>query len=260
MKGDYAEQYVDLRNYGEELIRCNPGTTVRIQTEPCDPMETEKVFKRIFGLDSNNGTYPVVYAIVEQERIDSWSWFPECLGKDLDLERNSNFTFISDRQKGLLEAVSIVFPCAEHRYCVKHIHENMKTKGFTGKVFKQHLWKCATATTVPHFEKAMLELKGFRRCKSDVLINNICEVFNRWLVDARDKPIVACLEYIREYLMQRIVTVIEKSANIDGPFTPGGKKMFDLVRKEAHKLQVLWSGNELYQVNGFSDERYVVNL
>ncbi|XP_071738795.1 uncharacterized protein [Rutidosis leptorrhynchoides] len=144
------------------------------------------------------------------------------------------------------------------------------------------LWKCATATTVPHFEKAMLESKGFSmechtylskipplcwsrshfsgRCKSDVLINNICEVFNRWLVDERDKPIVACLEYIRKYLMQRIVTVIEKSANTDGPFTPGGKKMFDLVRKEAHKLQVLWSGNEIYQVNGFSGEQYVVNL
>ena len=54
------------------------------------------------SLDPNNGIYPVAYGIVETENIESWTWFLEQLGEDLDLECNSNFTFISDRQKVLV--------------------------------------------------------------------------------------------------------------------------------------------------------------
>jgi hypothetical protein len=50
-------------------------------------------------VDANNGIYPVAFEIVEAECISSWTWFLENLGYDLDLSVNSNFTFISDRQK-----------------------------------------------------------------------------------------------------------------------------------------------------------------
>jgi len=40
-------------------------------------------------------------------------------------------------------------------------------------------------------------------------LNNICELFNKQLVGARDKPIITCLEYIREYLKRRIGKVTE---------------------------------------------------
>ncbi|KAI3717672.1 hypothetical protein L1987_69436 [Smallanthus sonchifolius] len=33
------------------------------------------------------------------------------------------------------------------------------------------------------------------RAKTDVLLNNICEVFNARLVDGRDKPIITALEF-----------------------------------------------------------------
>ena len=51
------------------------------------------------GVDPNNGTYPLAYAMVEVETRNSWEWFLEYLGDDLDLGIRSNFTFISDRQK-----------------------------------------------------------------------------------------------------------------------------------------------------------------
>lgn len=135
--GDYEKQYSLLRDYVLELQQCNPGTTVKIDvySEPNANLET-RMFKRIYvclgalklgfkaglrdflgfdgafmkgpypgqvltavGLDSNNGIYPLAYAIVEAENKSSWSWFLECLGEDLELSTNSNFTFISDRQK-----------------------------------------------------------------------------------------------------------------------------------------------------------------
>lgn len=53
------------------------------------------------SVDSNNGIYPLAYGIVETENLESWTWFLEQLADDLDLVANSNFTFISDRQKVL---------------------------------------------------------------------------------------------------------------------------------------------------------------
>ena len=127
-----------------ELQQSNPNTSVKI--EVCDEGSSNsesRIFKRIYicpaalkvgfkagqrellgldgcfmkgpfpgqiltavGLDSNNGIYPLAYAVVEAETTSSWTWFLECLGDDLNLDSSCNFTFISDRQK-VTPAVSI---------------------------------------------------------------------------------------------------------------------------------------------------------
>ncbi|GJY70649.1 mutator type transposase, partial [Tanacetum coccineum] len=231
--GSYKEQYSLLREYAQELINQNPG--------PWPGQILTAV-----GVDANNGIYPVAYAIVEAESKASWCWFLNLLGEDLGIEANFNYTFISDRQKGLIQAIASVFPSAEHRYCVRHIHENMKSQ-FKGGVYKEMLWNAAKATSEGEFKKKMGELKSFNsdaydwlmkipleqwsrahfsgRAKCDLLINNICEVFNRQLVDGRDQPIITCLEYIREYLMKRIVVVQKVIAKTVGPLTPSVTKM-----------------------------------
>ena len=143
--GDYTKQYEMLRDYVLELQATNPDTTVKIDvcSEP-NPDSPTRQFRRIYvclgplkkgfkaclrdllgfdgafmkgpflgqvlsavGLDSNNGIYPLAYGIVESENTESWKWFLDNIGDDLDLGRNSNFTFISDRKKVKLEVVFI---------------------------------------------------------------------------------------------------------------------------------------------------------
>nr|XP_043639243.1 uncharacterized protein LOC122610313 [Erigeron canadensis] len=195
-KGDYHSQYELLRYYCEELRLQNPGTTVKIEVERThNPDDPTRQFKRIYiclgslksgfkacgrdligldgafmkgpypgqvltfvGVNSNNGIYPIAYAVVEVENRDSWTWFFEYLGDDFELATNSNFTFITDIQKGLIQAINNVFPTAEHRYCLKRIHENMKLH-WRGRAYKDHLWRCATATTKPQFAAAMEAFK-----------------------------------------------------------------------------------------------------
>ncbi|KAL4574492.1 hypothetical protein LXL04_021324 [Taraxacum kok-saghyz] len=178
------------------IKRCDTGTNVKIQvhSEPNLSLQT-RVFKRIYiclgalkngfkagcrdflrldgtfmkgpypgqiltavGLDSNNGIYPLAYAVVESENTNSWTWFLENLAEDLDLTPRCNFTFISDRQKGILPAIAKVFPAAEHRYCLRHVYENMKLS-CKDKVLEDLVWKCGKATSIPGFDKAMEYLK-----------------------------------------------------------------------------------------------------
>ncbi|XP_021999683.2 uncharacterized protein LOC110897130 [Helianthus annuus] len=319
IQGDYAMQYTILRDYCEELLRSNPGTTIKIEVENCcNPASPTRQFKRIYiclgplkegfkllgrellgldgcfmkgpfpgqiltavGIDSNNGIYPVAYALVEAETLSSWTWFLECLGDDIRLCSQSNFTFISDRQKGLIPALTKVFPTAEHRYCLRHIHENMTN--WRGQLFKDMLWKCAISTTPQHYDKAMKEIQEqdqglydwlikippkhwsrahfSGRAKSDVLLNNLCEVLNRQLLGGRDKPIITCLEFIREYLMKRIMNVQLDIEKCSGPLTPGATDVFEQIKNEASNYIVIFCGQDKYQVTrGTSLDGRVVNM
>nr|GEU61476.1 hypothetical protein [Tanacetum cinerariifolium] len=121
----------------------------------------------------------------------------------------------------------------------RHIHENMKSQ-FKGGMYKEMLWNAAKATSVG-------------RAKYDLLLNNICEVFNRQLVDCRDQPIITCLEYIIEYLMKRIVVVQKVIAKTVGPLTPFVTKLFDAIKKKATKCIVQWNG-------GMTSQSGVVNV
>nr|GFA71643.1 hypothetical protein [Tanacetum cinerariifolium] len=169
LRGDQEQQYALLWDYCEALKKANPNATVKIDVYRAhNPHENVIRFKRIYvclkegfraygrqllGLDVAfmKGNYP-----------ESWTWFLLCLGDDFDLEANSNFTFITDRQKGLLPALKDIFPAAEHRYCVRHIHDNINLI-YKGGQYKELQWKCATATTEAHFERAMDDFKGYNR-------------------------------------------------------------------------------------------------
>ncbi|GJZ56584.1 mutator type transposase [Tanacetum coccineum] len=169
-------------------------------------------------VDPNNGTYPLAYEVVETETKESWTWFLDCLEDDLQLARNSNFTFITDRQKGLVPALQEMFPAAEHRYCLKHIYDNMKLS-WRGQQYKELLWKSATSPTLQLFERNMEELRSLNkevydwlkgipphhwarshfsgRPHCDVLLNNMCErtcSCKKWdLTGIPCKHAVACI-------------------------------------------------------------------
>lgn len=110
------------------------------------------------GIDPNNSQFPVAFAVVEKENTSSWTWFLELLSEDLSIQNPSRFTFMSDRQKGLEKALAEVYPGAEFRFCVRHLHANFKQK-HSGLLLKQMLWGCAQAMTRVEFSRKMGVLK-----------------------------------------------------------------------------------------------------
>ncbi|XP_076893465.1 uncharacterized protein LOC143545454 [Bidens hawaiensis] len=194
VEGDYKQQYSLLRDYAAELVDKNPGSTLKIEVGvPSTHEATTRQFKRIYVCLAalKQGFKALDRNLIGLDGAFMKGIFPELMAEDLEIGSNSRFTFMSDRQKGLLQAIQTLFPCAEHRYCLRHIHENMKLAGYRGFAI------------------------------SDVMINNMCEVYNGKIVEARDRPIISALECVREYLMSRIVTVLGIIDKCEGLLTLG---------------------------------------
>ncbi|GJW26354.1 hypothetical protein Tco_0040165 [Tanacetum coccineum] len=199
------------------------ATAVRIdvQQEP-NPESLTRTFRRVYVC---LGALKQGFIACGREilRLDgcfmSGPW-PE----DLGIEANFNYTFISDRQKGLIQVIASVFPSVEHSQ--SHVGEFNKKmaelKSYNSGAYDWLMKISAEQWSKSHFSG---------RAKCDLLLNNICDVFNRQLVDGRDQPIITCLQYIREYLMKRIVVVRKVIAKTVGPLTPYVTAMFDAIKK-----------------------------
>nr|GEY21266.1 hypothetical protein [Tanacetum cinerariifolium] len=87
---------------------------------------------------------------------------------------------------------------------------------------------------------ALVEVES--RAKSDLLLKNICEVFNGKIVGGRDKPVIILLDYTMEYCMKRIVNVQGVLDKCTGPLTPTITRIMESIKKEAHLMKVQWNG------------------
>ncbi|XP_074282621.1 uncharacterized protein LOC141607161 [Silene latifolia] len=193
------------------------------------------------GKDGNNNIFPLAWAVVEVENIDSWTWFLELLANDLGMEEGKGFTIMSDRQKGLLDALGKVVTRADIRYYVRHIWANFKIN-WSGQVYKDSFWMAARATTKGDFDREMEGIKSLSteawtylnnipprhwsrhafdtNCKSNMLLNNLCETFNSVLKKARDKPILTHMEWMRRYVMKRNCEKREGALKYDDLYMP----------------------------------------
>ncbi|MBA0782720.1 hypothetical protein Gotri_000558 [Gossypium trilobum] len=91
-----------------------------------------------------------------------------------------NCKLISDIFHGLVEVIPMLFPNAETRHCVRHLHANFKKVGFKINELKELLWKIARASTPRDFEDAKAELKNTNRHAYD------------WTLVSKDKEKVGC--------------------------------------------------------------------
>ncbi|XP_071909577.1 uncharacterized protein [Coffea arabica] len=128
--GDVMFQYSKLWSYCEELQKANPDSNVFMTTT--ENNEGDDKFQRFYvcldgckrgflqgcryvvGLDGCHlrGCHKGVLLTVVEE-----------LNGDLEIIDQSIWTFITDKQKGLVQAIQEVLPGVEHRMCVRHMQK-----------------------------------------------------------------------------------------------------------------------------------------
>ncbi|KAI5076993.1 hypothetical protein GOP47_0009058 [Adiantum capillus-veneris] len=247
--GDHAKSYGKLQSYCDKLVASNPGTMAHLQKT------TEGRFFRMFlafgacitgfthcrdfigldgtfltskylgalltatGIDAMGGLFPIAFGVVDAENEDNWVWFLQNV-HDCMASVNA-ITFVSDKQKGLLPAVELVFLGCEHAYCMRHLDANLKKKCNNGE-FIRLFWVATYANTMSDYDTAIQGMRVISPATTDYLLttsppfhwatthfkgkryghftSNIAESLNAWLLEARDKPIISMLDIIRRQL------------------------------------------------------------
>nr|KAJ0206862.1 hypothetical protein LSAT_V11C500246930 [Lactuca sativa] len=183
IEGTLKEHYSRLWDYGIEIKRANPGSTVSMEVDHmADGSTMFKWFyrckrwlvegcRRVIGIDgcflkgickgkilaavgrdSNNHMFPIAWAVVTVESKETWKWFLDLLMDDIERGNGNGLTLLSDGHKAeFIESIKEKVPHAEHRLCARHILANFNTR-FKGEHFIKPFWRAK-------HEAAMQEIK-----------------------------------------------------------------------------------------------------
>ena len=171
-------------------------------------------------------------------------------------------------------------PIAEHRNCARHIYANWK-KHFSVKEWQKLFWRCAKAPCLLLFNKARARLarettdgaqaimnthpehwsRAWFRLGSmcDSVDNNLCEAFNKWIVEARLFPIITMLEIIRRKVMVRIHEQKKKAERWMTKICPAILKKCNTYITLSGRCHAICNGESKFEVI-YYDNRFTVDL
>ncbi|KAL2931997.1 Transposase for insertion sequence element IS406 [Bienertia sinuspersici] len=163
------------------------------------------------GRYGNDQMFLVAWEVVEGENNDSWEWFLNEVKICLQLNDGAGTAIISDEHLLIIAAVRKVLPQAEHRHCARHIYL---------------FWRAVKACNEADYNEALEDMRkvnpscveafvSYNPClicrhlmntetKVDVVVKNLAETFNGYIISARTKHLLHIVEEIRTTLMQRL--------------------------------------------------------
>jgi hypothetical protein len=146
---------------------------------------------------------------------------------------------------------------------------------------KEFLWAVASAYTEADFRYHMEKLKKLNPVtleyldkidpsiwlrawfndypKCDLLVNNIFECFNSYIMKARDKPILTMLEMIRKQLMRRYQLKRDGIKTLKGKLCPIIVKKLEVVGEKATDCLSRYANDSMFEVEK-GRRTYVVDL
>jgi hypothetical protein len=312
IRGSYEEGYKRLREYCHKIREYMPGSHAIVE------VTTENRFRRIFiafapclsgfqfcrpligldgthlkskylgvllcatAVDAEGSLYPLAFGVVNNENDANWLWFLDQLRFALlpFKEDPRTITFLSDRQKGLVEAVNTIFPASFHGFCMRHIAENFR-RTFKNLQLVELLWKAAYASTTERFAQYMLSIATIssdasawiQRTADPIhwanayfggqryghLTSNIAESFNAWIMEAREQPIQIMFETIRRQLMQIFYVRRERSQKFDRVLVEKAEQVCRENSICARRYRVLPADSAKFEILS-GDSANVVNL
>nr|CAD1827292.1 unnamed protein product [Ananas comosus var. bracteatus] len=155
----------------------------------------------------------------------SWNAYEECFQiKSLQPKHKCakahGWTFISDRQNGLVEVFDALLPRVDHRFCVSYFSPDIKC---------------------------------------DLLCNNMCEAWNWAILDARELPIIDLMKKIRRQIMTRFQEKRQYMERQSGILCPKVQAKLEKIKEKARHCEPLWAGETIFEVH-CNGKQYTVNL
>ncbi|PKI72737.1 hypothetical protein CRG98_006874 [Punica granatum] len=240
---------------------------------PDEANHDELSIVNMLNLVMNQSLHTVLTMINELKGVDPEGNF------DLQLERvaadaTPKFKRFYMRFSGLREGfVNGCRPAlmgnAEHRNCAWHIYANLKKK-HRSTLFKSILWKTVKSTTTVDFEESLAEMRTISEAaydnftanrvekfyrskirilpKCDAINNKLFECFNAYILQARSKPIINTLEYVRRAVMRRMGEKLEMIKKVDDLICPRIRKILEENKLKSGACSFIHASNHKFEV------------
>lgn len=212
---------------------------------------------------------PIAFAVCDIEDEANWDWFLSNLKANSSALNSAtcSFTIISDRAKGLINAVSKHFPSLEHGYCAKHIERNL-LKSY-GQQLKTQFWIASRAYSKDVYNHSMHEIRLLNSAGYDylkridpkfwtlsaaptprfgTLTSNISESFNSWISKARSQSHFGIFVAIFQQVQNMFYDRHQENLAIVSP----------LPMKLMKKLSTTIAAGRGHQVLGISSKQAIV--
>ncbi|KAD6120287.1 hypothetical protein E3N88_11558 [Mikania micrantha] len=213
--------------------------------------------------NANNYILPVAYAIVDEETIESWSWFLKQFRDHVADDRMGPLCVLSDRHKGIIHAMTNMDdwkePNAYHRFCLRHVRSNLMNR-FKSASIKKLCWAIGSTTQKRKYISAVRELRSINEEAWQYLLNiekqqwtllfdsgrrrwgtlttNISESMNNVLRDARLLPIKACIDFTFQKDVSQYVKHAEIANNCNTALPPRMWRVFNNRDRRAQDHEV----------------------
>ncbi|XP_073355382.1 uncharacterized protein [Aegilops tauschii subsp. strangulata] len=220
--GDHKKQYPRLRDYAQTVMDTNPGSRVVVST-----LTTGAQILAATGRDGNNNIYPLAFGIVGQEDKANWCWFLHqlkiCLGGEVG--QYGPYTIMSDKQKG--EDLKKCMDNASYAYNEHKFNIEMDDL----KAESEEAWQWLSAIPKKTWARHAFDTN----CKTDLVVNNLSEVFNKYILDHRKKPIRTMCDGIKDKQMVRWHRNRESGKEARWEITPHYSEKLEIEKERARK-------------------------
>ena len=109
------------------------------------------------GIDGNRETVILAWGVVESESETSWTWFLNHLKQVIPEVCSS--TIISDRGKGLLNAIQSLGPGVTQAFCCFHIKQNAIR--VYGQIIESFFWRIVKSNTEEEYNNHLSKLLSY---------------------------------------------------------------------------------------------------
>ena len=215
--------------------------------------------------DANRHLVVIAWGFAWVESTATWTWFLANLKHAFPRLNDPAFVVVSDRQKGLLNAIESQLPRAYEGYCANHLRENIRrtfnnaaVSAFNAMLYAPDADRFAAALSelaslqpraaryidaIGHEHWATYAFKGARYGSTT---SNAVEQCNQWLKPLRDRPIVQLLQGIWDHMSEQFVKRLGDAQADPHEFVPRAREHLNTLREKAnHHTSVLFKNDNV---------------